>query len=55
MAQENSSAAGMGLVIGALAVALAGVLWFVYSGGDLPGEDQADIRIELPNVEVDGG
>lgn len=54
MAQNKSSGLA-GFLIGALLVALVGGAWYVYQGGTLPGEDQADIRIDVPGVEIEGG
>lgn len=43
---------GMAFVLGAVVVVLAGVIWYIATGGDVPGNDKADIEIELPEVEV---
>ncbi len=45
---EKSGNSGLAFVLGAVVVVLAGVVWYVYSGGELPGESEPEIQIDLP-------
>ncbi|SFN25084.1 hypothetical protein SAMN05216224_103177 [Thioclava dalianensis] len=39
----------MGFIIGALVVIVAGLVWYIYADGDMPGQDKAEIKINLPD------
>jgi hypothetical protein len=55
MADNTSSGGGaLAFILGGVVVVLAGLIWFFTTGGELPGEDTADISIELPGVEAEG-
>lgn len=49
MAQSGTNSAGMGFILGAVVVVLAGLVWFVASGGEMPGHNDAEIKIDLPD------
>ncbi|MCA0921528.1 hypothetical protein [Pseudooceanicola nanhaiensis] len=50
MAQSgNGSNTTLGFIVGALVVVVAGLVWFIFSGGDVPGADEPEIQIDLPN------
>ncbi|WP_193081998.1 hypothetical protein [Pseudooceanicola spongiae] len=46
---ERSGNSGIAFVLGAVVVVLAGLIWYLYSGGDLPGADEPEIQINLPD------
>ncbi|WP_156102998.1 hypothetical protein [Thioclava atlantica] len=48
MAQSNGRGA-MGFIVGALVVVVAGIVWYIYSGGEMPGQNDAEIKIDLPD------
>jgi hypothetical protein len=45
----RSGNSGIAFVLGAVVVVLAGLIWYLYSGGDLPGADEPEIQINLPD------
>nr|WP_325252069.1 hypothetical protein [Amylibacter sp.] len=51
MSEESRSNPALAFIVGALVVAVAGLGWYVYSGG---GGDKADIEITLPDVNSNG-
>ena len=53
MSTETKSNSAMAFVLGAVVVVLGGLVWYISTGGQMPGQDQADIKIELPNVKID--
>lgn len=50
MADNSGGGAGMGIVVGAILVVVIGIVFYLYTGGG----DEADIKIELPEVSTDG-
>ncbi|SNY56372.1 hypothetical protein SAMN06297129_3272 [Pseudooceanicola antarcticus] len=48
---EKSGNNGLAFILGAVVVVLAGVIWYVSSGGEIPGADEPEIQVDLP----DGG
>lgn len=46
---ESKNNSFMGFIIGALVVVVAGLVWFIYSGGEMPGQNEAEIQINLPD------
>ena len=48
MATNSGSSGAAGVLVGALLVILVGLAWFVGSGGQLPWQDDAEIKIDLP-------
>ena len=46
---SGSSGTGLAFVLGAVVVILAGVVWYLYSGGDVPAEPEPEIQIDLPD------
>ncbi|WP_199672094.1 hypothetical protein [Pseudooceanicola sediminis] len=46
---EKSGNSGIAFILGAVVVVLAGLIWYLYSGGDLPGADEPEIQIDLPD------
>jgi hypothetical protein len=51
--QSRGTIAGLAFVVGALVVAV-GVLGYFFWGGEAPNDDDVDIKIELPKVDVNG-
>ncbi|MBB4021886.1 MAG: hypothetical protein SWN98_07740 [Pseudomonadota bacterium] len=51
MAENTNSTPALAFILGAVVVLLGGVVWYVYSGGEIPGENEPEIQIDLP----DGG
>ncbi|NIZ10659.1 hypothetical protein [Pseudooceanicola sp. HF7] len=45
---SRSGVTGIAFVLGAVVVILAGLVWYIYSGGELPGESEPEIQIDLP-------
>ncbi|QPM89992.1 hypothetical protein [Pseudooceanicola algae] len=45
---SGSGTVGIAFILGVVVVVLAGVVWYVYSGGELPGESEPEIQIDLP-------
>jgi hypothetical protein len=52
MADSRSTIAGLTFVVGALVVAVAVLGYFVW-GGEAPKDDDVDVKITLPKVDVD--
>ena len=51
MANGNSNGIGaMGFILGAVVVALAGLIWYVWSGGEVPSNNDATITIKVPEL-----
>ena len=48
---EKSGNNGLAFILGAVVVALAGVIWYVSTGGEIPAGDEPEIQVDLP----DGG
>lgn len=46
---EKSGNTGLAFILGAVVVVLAGVIWYVTTGGDVPGADEPEIQIDLPD------
>ncbi len=46
---QKSGNTGLAFVLGAVVVIVAGLVWYVYSGGELPGQDEPEIQIDLPD------
>ncbi len=59
MAEEQNIRKGaMAFVLGAVVVVLIGIVWYLYSGGEVVPEDEPDLEVELPEdtaPENDGG
>lgn len=48
---EGKSNTGLAFILGAVVVVLGAVIWYL-SGGEVPGESDADITIDVPGVEI---
>ncbi|MBY5971160.1 hypothetical protein PSM7751_01207 [Pseudooceanicola marinus] len=48
---EKSGKSGLAFILGAVVVVLAGVVWYISTGGEVPAADEPEIQIDLP----DGG
>lgn len=49
MSESTNTNGGLAFILGAVVVVLAGLVWFVATGGDIPGGDHdAEIKIDLP-------
>ncbi|WP_141693231.1 DUF1071 domain-containing protein [Thioclava sp. SK-1] len=46
---DNNSGNTKSFLIGALIVVVAGLGWYIYSGGDVPSADEPEIQIDLPD------
>nr|WP_321509558.1 hypothetical protein [uncultured Celeribacter sp.] len=49
--QKSGLTASLAFLVGALAVIVAGLVWYAVSGGDLPAfaADEPEIQIDLPD------
>lgn len=52
--QSEGGRVGLAFILGGVVVVLAGLVWYLYSGGELPGQDDPDVKIELPGVTIEG-
>lgn len=52
MSDGSKSSSAMAFILGAVVVILGGVIWYISTGGDVPGNEKADIEIDLPGVEI---
>lgn len=52
MAEPNGNG-GMGFILGIIVVLLLGIIWYLYTGGNLPGGggNAASITIDLPDAQ----
>ncbi|MFD1911911.1 hypothetical protein [Halodurantibacterium flavum] len=53
MAEPNGSG-GMGFLMGIVVILLLGIIWYLFTGGDLPGGgggNDATITIDLPEPQ----
>ncbi|MER5172177.1 DUF1071 domain-containing protein [Thioclava sp. GXIMD4216] len=48
MSEGNGSGNTKSFLIGALIVIVAGLGWYIWSGGDVPQKDEPEIQIDLP-------
>lgn len=48
MAGNSSVNSGLAFVVGALVVVVAGLAWYIFSGGETPQADKPEIQIDLP-------
>ncbi|MBT9382294.1 hypothetical protein KM176_00340 [Pseudooceanicola sp. CBS1P-1] len=46
---EKSGNSALAFVLGAVVVVVAGLAWYVFSGGEMPGADKPEIQIDLPD------
>ncbi len=49
MADNDQKSNAKSFIIGALVIIVAGLGYFVWSGGDLPQQQDAEITIDLPD------
>jgi hypothetical protein len=49
MSGNNGGNTGLGIIIGALVVVVAGISYYLFTGGDVPGADEPEIQIDLPD------
>ncbi|MDP1670159.1 hypothetical protein [Phaeovulum sp.] len=50
MAFDTSNKTATGFILGAIAVVLGGVVWYLVTDGDLFGRNEATITIQVPDV-----
>ncbi|WP_176473847.1 hypothetical protein [Actibacterium ureilyticum] len=49
MATETKSTSGLAFILGAVVVVVGGLVWYIYAGGDVPAQNEAEIQIDLPD------
>lgn len=45
----KSGSTGFAFILGAVVVVLAGLVWYIASGGDVPWSEEPEIQIDLPD------
>jgi ABC-type transporter Mla subunit MlaD len=50
MAFETSNKTATGIILGAVVVVLAGVVWYLVTDGDPFGRNEATITIQVPDI-----